>query len=421
MPNIASRTFRRALEMSDRRLLDLHIEFQPTSEDDIDSYYELPVPLRSEFQQAFARSRYLDTTIDIFSQVDFGGVVSFPVLERAVLENCRPFAPSAERYSHEQVNAILSAPRLHFITVGAVRWLAAVVPWPFSHVTTFTCKETITKSDLRRLHVACPRLEVLSIRVHWSSDAVGGHGLLTFGALRMLVVHYDGWNPMPVLRHLAAPSLSKLVHDTDSSVCGPDMMHSMIDFIDRSGCQLQELALRVQADCVVGAGDDWYSLFGRLSGLSILKVLVLATDISRSKTAAQKLFSLMKYQGSDQHLPIHVPLPALKCLFFSIEQSEFTCLEGTILQSILESFIDAMKSRKTNTGVTFSSMESASISVRFRSWDGSSPCVDHTVLRGTDGIDLALLHRRLTGLTCMGLSCRMQVGGNAIFSSSVHG
>ncbi|KAL0060210.1 hypothetical protein AAF712_013011 [Marasmius tenuissimus] len=289
MPNIASRTFRRALEMSDRRLLDLHIEFQPTSEDDIDSYYELPVPLRN-----------------IFSQVDFGGVVSFPVLERAVLENCRPFAPSAERYSHEQVNAILSAPRLHFITVGA---------------------ETITKSDLRRLHVACPRLEVLSIRVHWSSDAVGGHGLLTFGALRMLVVHYDGWNPMPVLRHLAAPSLSKLVHDTDSSVCGPDMMHSMIDFIDRSGCQLQELALRVQADCVVGAGDDWYSLFGRLSGLSILKVLVLATDISRSKTAAQKLFSLMKYQGSDQHLPIHVPLPALKCLFFSIEQSEFTCLE----------------------------------------------------------------------------------------------
>ncbi|KAL0057472.1 hypothetical protein AAF712_015884 [Marasmius tenuissimus] len=412
--NRALEAFRTVLKRSGAMPLHLRLESYSLEQN---SQYQLPRPLREVFEQAFVRTMSIDTTVDLFQQVDFAGATSFPALRYAVLESHRLLVP-LERYSREQVHALLAAPNLNNIFVGTIRWLAALAPFPFRNVTTFACHAAFTKSDLRQIHQACPRLEDLNIRVNWLSIVDAESDVLTFSFLRNLVLQYDGWSPTPVLNHLIAPSLISIVHD--SSVYGRDMIEAFLYFVERSNCALRMICFRVDFICVVDeARTLWDRLIDIATTLESFEISVLTSDVTQSKRVVDELLSLLK------PLPPatpYAPLRNLETFSVTIEQGTFQPEDGSVLQSILHAFASVGRLRTTgHSSAPVDSLALASLSIQFRSWENNSP--GHTafaLLCEESGFDEARLLEEAKNLTVNGLEIVLEVDGRVLFSSPLY-
>ncbi|KAL0060837.1 hypothetical protein AAF712_012376 [Marasmius tenuissimus] len=407
----ASATFRHALKNSRGRPLMLRLDSFRLQEEQHN--YTLAPSLLEEFREAFHRTRNLDASIDLFSQVDFQGIVSFPILNHATLRSDRPLVPHEEPYSDHQVQEFLSSPSLATLCVSTIRWLIAVVPWSFQSLTTFTCYDMFTKSDLRRLHCTCPQLQELTIKVNWTAEMImGDSNLLIFPRLTTLVLNYDGWNPLPVLHHILAPSLVSLAHNT--VVSRLDMVASLWDFIDHSGCRLEHLCFMMDTECLTSTPSLWHSLSDRLDRLRSFELTVRTEDVDQSSVASEELLTLMRRGSSTAS---RLRLPALTSFSFTILQGGFVQLDGPVLQSILHAFIEVAESRRYQTGTMMEAMTWASISIKFRSWGGFPNWFDPPITLCVDsGVDIAQLRQRAVNLArYSSVDVLMEVGGTRIY------
>ncbi|KAJ8077483.1 hypothetical protein PM082_022813 [Marasmius tenuissimus] len=406
-----------ALERSGKSALTIRLQSHPMVEEEY--YRDVPPSVWAPFREAFSRTESLEAAADLFRQIDFGGCLSFPRLRQVWLDSHSPLLPLPRPSAREQLHALFAAPRLQYLSLERMKWIMAMAPFPFRDLTSFTCQEAMTRSELAHLARCCPRLLDLAIRSDSSVDVSGSSGALQFPKLQSLTLN-PGWSPMSFLGHLNTPSLTSLAYK--SSPCTPDRLEVLSRFLSRSQCPLRALGLTIDEDCFTGVPRDaWSSFITNIPSLVNLDVTLHMTSVEISRSAIHQLLSVLRLKEYDDGHERGC-FPYLTIFSLVIEQRGYWCMDGPDIHWLLDHFLDVAATRRPRAQDLPSDMaplQTARCSVQFQSWgNDTSGYGYYKELEESESFDAKRVRCRVLDLIASGLEVEIEIGSHGI--SALH-
>ncbi|KAL0060390.1 hypothetical protein AAF712_012841 [Marasmius tenuissimus] len=403
-------TFALALQRSGNRKITLRLESYPAEEDDF--YHGIPSTTWTLFRKALSRTETLDIAADLLRHIDFGEGLSFPNLRHIYLDSRSPLLPLPGPYAREQLHALFAAPHLKSLDLQTMRWVVAITPFPFRGLTSFTCEDPVTMSDLGHLSQCCPRLVVLAVRISGSPDMGVESSILHFPVLETFVLYNGGWNAVFCLRRLRTPSLITLLYESTPCTC--DMLECVLDFLIGSQCQLTAIGLKVDEECFIEEYSGiWTRLIEKLPFLHTLDVVVHVVSAETAREISCHVISVLCLGRMDARYG-NVFVPELKDVSVTVEQRGFWCMNGTDVDALIRYFMDVMGSRRTchnRSEARFTPLEKAFLSLQFHSWSDHGPHLAYYAdLKERHGVDSDVLHRRIIDLASVGLDVAIKIG-----------